>query len=227
MMLADSAEAAVRATVKPTPPRIEKTVRKVIAGKIDDHQLDWRTSTLAEIETSSIVYTKMLASVYHPRVEYPRRRPRKESHAGQHHRVIANLSRSTSRRSSASRGLRAQAGGGPELTELSIALVDDDEMAHLNEQYRGIDGPTDVLSFGCDDPCVRPGDEPITLGDVVIAPAVAERQAAELGTRIEHELNLLLVHGVLHLLGYDHEADDDAAAMQAREAVVLDAYAAE
>ncbi len=115
----------------------------------------------------------------------------------------------------------------PELSELSIALVDDDEMAHLNEQYRGIASPTDVLSFGCDDPCVSVGDEPIMLGDVIIAPAVAERQAAELGTTIESELNLLLVHGILHLLGYDHEADEDAAAMQAREVVVLDAYSAE
>lgn len=116
--------------------------------------------------------------------------------------------------------------GVPEMTELSIALVDDDEMAHLNEQYRDVEGPTDVLSFGCDDPCPTPGDEPITLGDVVIAPAVAERQAADLGHSIEHELDVLLVHGVLHLLGYDHEADDDAGAMAAREAALLDAYAA-
>lgn len=114
----------------------------------------------------------------------------------------------------------------PEMSELSIALVDDDEMAHLNEQYRDVEGPTDVLSFGCDDPCPTPGDEPITLGDVVIAPAVAERQAAELGHSIEHELDVLLVHGVLHLLGYDHEAEDDAGAMAAREAALLDAYAA-
>lgn len=116
--------------------------------------------------------------------------------------------------------------GVPEMTELSIALVDDEEMAHLNKQYRGIDGPTDVLSFGCDDPCPTPGDEPVTLGDVVIAPAVAERQAAELGHSVEHELDVLLVHGVLHLLGYDHETDDDAGVMAAREAALLDAYAA-
>jgi probable rRNA maturation factor len=112
----------------------------------------------------------------------------------------------------------------PDLTELSIALVDDDEMARLNEQYRGIAQATDVLSFGCDDPCPTGSDEPITLGDVVIAPAVAERQAAELGHTIEHELDVLLVHGILHLLGYDHEADDDAGAMAARESAVLDAY---
>ena len=115
----------------------------------------------------------------------------------------------------------------PDEAELSIALVDAEEMAHLNEQYRGIEGPTDVLSFGCDDPCASVGGEPITLGDVIIAPDVAVAQAAELGTTIEAELNLLLVHGVLHLLGYDHESDEDAAVMQAREQVVLEAYTAE
>lgn len=120
-----------------------------------------------------------------------------------------------------------QVEGVPEATELSIALVDEDEIATLNEKYRGIAGPTDVLSFGCDDPCPTPGNEPITLGDVVIAPAAAERQAAELGHTVEHELDVLLVHGVLHLLGYDHEDDDDAAVMDARQTAILDAYAAE
>lgn len=115
----------------------------------------------------------------------------------------------------------------PELTELSIALVDEEEMARLNEQYRGIPEATDVLSFGCDEPCPTPGDEPITLGDVVLAPSVAERQAAELGHTVEHELDVLLVHGILHLLGYDHERDQDAEAMSAREAALLEAYAEE
>ncbi|MHB1340431.1 MAG: rRNA maturation RNase YbeY [Coriobacteriia bacterium] len=115
----------------------------------------------------------------------------------------------------------------PDESELSVALVDEDEMARLNEQYRGIVGPTDVLSFGCDDPCPTPGDEPIMLGDVIIAPDVAQTQAAELGTTVESELNLLLVHGILHLLGYDHEADEDAEVMQQRERVLLDAYQAE
>jgi len=113
----------------------------------------------------------------------------------------------------------------PDAIELSIALVDDVEMAHLNEQYRGVEGPTDVLSFGCDDPCPAASDEPIALGDVIIAPEVALRQAAELGTTVEDELDLLLVHGTLHLLGYDHEDDADAAVMQARERVVLAAWA--
>lgn len=108
--------------------------------------------------------------------------------------------------------------------ELSIAVVDLEEMAELNERYRGKEGPTDVLSFGCDDPCPVEGDEPVTLGDVVIAPAVAIAQAEEYGHTVEEELNLLLVHGILHLLGYDHEEDDAAAAMQAREREILLAY---
>jgi len=112
----------------------------------------------------------------------------------------------------------------PEESELSVALVDVEEMTHLNEQYRGIQGPTDVLSFGCDDPCAAVADEPITLGDVIIAPEIAATQADELGTTIESELNLLLVHGILHLLGYDHDSDEDASVMQERERVLLDAY---
>ncbi len=115
----------------------------------------------------------------------------------------------------------------PAAVELSIAIVDIAEMAELNAGYRDKEGPTDVLSFPCDDPCAVVGpDEPVTLGDVVIAPEIAERQAADFGHTVEEELNLLLVHGVLHLLGYDHEADEDAEAMQARERVLLEAWQA-
>ena len=115
----------------------------------------------------------------------------------------------------------------PVAIELSIAIVDLAEMTDLNQRYRGKEGPTDVLSFGCDDPCaVTAPDEPITLGDVVISPEVAEQQASALGHTIEEELNLLLVHGVLHLLGYDHESDQDSGVMQARERVLLDAWSA-
>lgn len=115
----------------------------------------------------------------------------------------------------------------PVQVELSIAIVEIAEMTELNSRYRGKDGPTDVLSFECDDPCVATeSDQPVALGDVVIAPEIAIQQAAEYGHTVEEELNLLLVHGVLHLLGYDHEADDDAAVMQARERVLLEAWAA-
>lgn len=109
--------------------------------------------------------------------------------------------------------------------ELSIAVVSAEEIADLNEKYRDVTGPTDVLSFGCDDPCPVESDQPVAIGDVVIAPEIAIQQAQELGRTVEEELNLLLVHGILHLLGYDHESDEDAAVMQAREQVLLDAYA--
>ncbi len=115
----------------------------------------------------------------------------------------------------------------PEAVELSIAVVDLAEMTELNVRYRSKEGPTDVLSFPCDDPCAVVGpDEPVALGDVVIAPEVAEQQAEEYGHTVEEELNLLLVHGVLHLLGYDHEDDDEATVMQARERVLLEAWIA-
>ena len=113
----------------------------------------------------------------------------------------------------------------PAYAELSIAIVDLAEMTELNSTYRGSQGPTDVLSFACDDLCAASEpDEPVTLGDVVIAPEVAEAQAEEYGHTVEQELNLLLVHGVLHLLGYDHEADEDSEVMQARERALLIAW---
>ena len=114
----------------------------------------------------------------------------------------------------------------PVYAELSIAVVELAEMTELNKRYRGVVGPTDVLSFECDDLCAADVDEPVTLGDVVIAPEVAETQAEEYGHTVEEELNLLLVHGVLHLLGYDHESDEDAIVMQARERALLTAWAA-
>jgi len=86
--------------------------------------------------------------------------------------------------------------------ELSIALVDDREIASLNHAYRGKDRPTDVLSFA-----QREGEDvaPGLLGDVVISFDTAARQARRRGARVEDELRHLLVHGLLHLLGYDHE----------------------
>ncbi len=112
----------------------------------------------------------------------------------------------------------------PDQTELSLAIVEVEEMTELNRTYRGVDAPTDVLSFGCDDPCPVDSDEPIALGDVVIAPEVAEEHAAEHGTTVEEELNLLLVHGILHLLGYTHDDEQAEAAMRERERVLIETY---
>lgn len=116
-------------------------------------------------------------------------------------------------------------------TEVSITFVDDEEIAQLNEEYRGKEGPTDVLSFECDGaldgaPDVI-GDVPVfELGDIVIAVDVAERQTHEYGTTFEEEISLLLVHGLLHLCGYDHIEDDEAEVMEAREREILSAWEA-
>ncbi|HEY3374834.1 MAG TPA: rRNA maturation RNase YbeY [Candidatus Aquicultor sp.] len=112
----------------------------------------------------------------------------------------------------------------PENSELSIALVDEQQMQRLNAEYRGKDTPTDVLSFATGEaeetPATMP-DEPYLIGDVVICPAIAAKQAAEYGQTFEQEMALLLVHGILHLLGYDHETDEDASEMEAHEHDIL------
>lgn len=115
--------------------------------------------------------------------------------------------------------------GCPENTEVSINFVKDDVIAGLNERYRGMEGPTDVLSFECDgvsDPVsALMGSGIYELGDIVIAPDVAMRQTYEFGTTFVEEISLLIVHGLLHLCGYDHIEDDEAEVMEAREAELL------
>ena len=118
--------------------------------------------------------------------------------------------------------------GRAEETEVSISFVDDDAIAELNERYRGKAGPTDVLSFECDGVDDgfdgAPTGTPFELGDIVIAPDVAERQTREFGTSFEEEVSLLLVHGTLHLCGYDHVEDAEASVMEAREDAILAAW---
>ncbi len=93
--------------------------------------------------------------------------------------------------------------------DLTIAVTDDAEVAELNQRYRGIDAPTDVLSFPMDS---MPGDTPY-LGDLVIAYPYARAQAEREGHRMSDSLALLVVHGTLHLLGYDHDTPEQRAAM--------------
>lgn len=115
-------------------------------------------------------------------------------------------------------------------TEVSVSFVTDEAIAELNEKYRGKTGPTDVLSFECDGvdddlSAMTLAEDPIfELGDVVIAPDVASRQTREFGTTFEEEISLLLVHGLLHLCGYDHVEDDEAEVMEKREAEILEAW---
>lgn len=104
---------------------------------------------------------------------------------------------------------------------LTILLSDDDYIRQLNIQYRGEDHATDVLSFPAGEPL--PGTEELAeyLGDIAIAVPFAQRQAAARGHDATAEMQLLAVHGVLHLLGYDHLVQDDKAAMWQAQADIL------
>jgi probable rRNA maturation factor len=117
--------------------------------------------------------------------------------------------------------------------ELSLLFVDEDTITELNQRFMDTDGPTDVLAFPIDDPVADPtrrtdarslGPEPLLLGDVVVCPAVAARQAPEHAGRYDDELALLVVHGVLHVLGHDHAGLEEAATMQARERELLQRF---
>ena len=123
------------------------------------------------------------------------------------------------------------------LGEVSLIFTDEITIASLNQQFMGHDGPTDVLSFpieGEPDPTGRvpdaggsgPGEPPAPeiptlLGDIVICPSVAARNALEHECTFDDEIALLVVHGVLHLLGWDHAVDEEAERMEARERDLL------
>ena len=118
--------------------------------------------------------------------------------------------------------------GGP--VAVGLIVTDDEGIREMNREYRGIDAPTDVLSFPLQEyespekPRVlfpQPPDEPLSLGDIVISYPRAVEQAREYGHPLERELAFLVVHGVMHLLGYDHEGPAQAGRMRQEEEKVL------
>jgi probable rRNA maturation factor len=129
----------------------------------------------------------------------------------------------------------------PRDAEVSLIFVDEDSIADLNRRFLDGVGVTDVLAFPIDDDVVaggrrpddggrgpgspkEPDDPPVVLGDVVICPTVAARQAPEHDVSVDDELALLVVHGILHLLNYDHAEEREAEAMQRRERELLDRF---
>jgi probable rRNA maturation factor len=118
------------------------------------------------------------------------------------------------------------------MAELSILLVDLAYMAELNHRWMGGDGPTDVLAFPMEEGTIDPGPnelgggEPTLLGDVVLCPEVAARQAEQASHETADELDMLTVHGVLHLLGYDHAEPDEEREMFALQTKLLDGWRA-
>ncbi|MFS8478563.1 MAG: rRNA maturation RNase YbeY [Micromonosporaceae bacterium] len=118
------------------------------------------------------------------------------------------------------------------LAELSILLVDADYMSELNHRWMNAEGPTDVLAFPMDEhtmdhgPGEPNGGEPALLGDIVLCPEVAAKQAATAGHSTADELHLLTVHGVLHLLGYDHAEPEEEREMFGLQDRVLSSWRA-
>lgn len=109
-------------------------------------------------------------------------------------------------------------------SELSVVFTDDASIQTLNAEWRGKDKPTNVLSFPAFP--VKAGSQPgPMLGDIVIARETVEREAHEEGKPLENHLAHLVVHGFLHLLGYDHETDAEADVMEGREREILHALA--
>ena len=105
--------------------------------------------------------------------------------------------------------------------ELSVLLVTRDHIRHLNARFAGDDHPTDVLAF----PMMEEDeDEALVLGDVVICPRIAARNASARGHALAKELDVLLTHGTLHLLGYDHESGEEAAGMEQRLDELLQSF---
>jgi probable rRNA maturation factor len=108
-----------------------------------------------------------------------------------------------------------------------LLLVDDNEMSAYNERFLNRSGPTDVLAFPVEElvPGVVPDSDangpPVMLGDVIVAPGYVAQQAANLDVDFDDEMALMVTHGILHLLGYDHVEDHDALLMEQREKELL------
>lgn len=108
--------------------------------------------------------------------------------------------------------------------EVTLLVTDDEAVAAYNQEYRGMEGPTDVLSFAAQEPTpgfVSAPEMAAYLGDIVIALPFTRRQAAALNRPLINELRLLAVHGVLHLLGYDHAEPEEEAIMWAKQDAIL------
>jgi len=115
----------------------------------------------------------------------------------------------------------------PDDTEVTLLFVGEDQIATYNDRFMQRQGATDVLAFPIEHlkpgvvPERRPGGPPLNIGDVVIAPSFVRAQAEAAGVPINEELSLMVVHGLLHLLGYDHQEDKEADEMEDRERQLL------
>lgn len=114
-------------------------------------------------------------------------------------------------------------------TEVSVTFMNDKDIQEINKNYRGIDAPTDVISFALEEAvegevAIIAEGMPLILGDILISIPTAERQAAEYGHTVEREIGFLALHGLLHLLGYDHLTEAEEKEMFGRQKEILDTF---
>lgn len=122
----------------------------------------------------------------------------------------------------------------PENTEMSVTLMDNEHIHEINKKYRGVDKPTDVISFAIEEddpdevPIILPEDEefdiPKNIGDIMVSMDKVKEQAEYLGHSEDRELSFLVVHGFLHLNGYDHMKEEDEKEMFGLQREILDSY---
>ena len=122
----------------------------------------------------------------------------------------------------------------PENTEMSVTLMDNEHIHEINKKYRGVDKPTDVISFAIEEddpdevPIILPEDEefdiPKNIGDIMVSMDKVKEQAEYLGHSEDRELGFLVVHGFLHLNGYDHMKEEDEKEMFSLQREILDSY---
>lgn len=117
-----------------------------------------------------------------------------------------------------------EASGAADVSEVSVRIVNAEEMRALNKQYRGKDKATNVLSFTAGKVADLPADVPVVLGDIVVCAGVVHDEAVEQRKTLVDHWAHILVHGALHLLGFDHETDTQAAEMEALETRILADY---
>ncbi|WP_100331606.1 rRNA maturation RNase YbeY [Bacillus xiapuensis] len=126
--------------------------------------------------------------------------------------------------------LAAQKEGVAAGCEISVTFTDNERIQEINREYRGKDQPTDVISFALEEvgedevQIIGAEDQPRMLGDIVISVSRAKEQAAEYGHSFERELGFLAVHGLLHLLGYDHMTEAEEKVMFAKQKEILNEY---
>ena len=231
VLLADQVEAASKTLTEPTPARIQGMVQKIINNVFADGQLDECELTLKDLHHIAKSFNKILGGIFHQRIQYPQSVERKRSMKI----WISNRQRKTAinpERVRKRAGKILSALGWSE-AELSLTLLGDRAMARLNRETFGRRGPTNVISFpaGCETggagssnrpACpanpVRscPDQPPPLLGEVVISIETTRRQAKEFGWPWQELFDFFLIHGILHLMGYDHGTPEAEAAMTAR-----------